>query len=689
MTGPYTDWAHEYLAAGWSPIPLPHKKKGPPPTGYTGNFGEYLDPDQVDEFIRLARGKPRNIGLRMPDTVLGIDVDHYDDKTGGDTLAAWTAKLGPLPDTWRSSSRANDRVSGIRFYRVPAGRRWASHLEGGAVEIVNHHHRFAVIYPSLHDKSGLPYQFTDPDGFPSEDIPSVDELPDLPDPWVQHLDRGDFWETLDDKDSIAQGDAMDWLTTYAQPGNPCKTVRGALDETLEVLRADGASHHDQTLKGVMRLVRNAEQGHEGVLDALDDLKAAHFETAGRVDEPEWFRMVVGGVARALSKRTEFEDYGCHCRDDAEPDVDLADVLADEGAPDKEKGETWGRVDLTGIIDEIISGAYQPPMPTVGQFGDRALFYKDAVNSVAGPPSSGKTWVVLVAARQEMEAGRDVVYIDMENGVGPFISRLINDMGVDAGLIKDRLVYIFPEEKLGLESASFLKDALRGVRPSLIALDTTGVSMALERTAPNDDDAVALWFKNIPSALARRTGAAVVLIDHVPKNSENDSPIGSQRKMAAVDAQYMLRNGTRFSRTADGLADVVCSKDRHGRFTPGDTICRLSMRHVDDQLEALLVDVGNTEDVAGLSAMEQHVLQRIQEHYDENHGTMDENDEEIDARPNITMVRSLCTGNNAAIKAAVEALVSRGLLLPEVLASKTPGRNPVVYTPLAPDFDIEA
>lgn len=687
MSDPYADNAHAYLLGGWHPFPLPYGKKIPPPPGFTGYTAVPVTRKHVDAWIAKATAS-QNIGLHLPEHVLGIDVDHYGDKTGAYTLGDYEEKLGTLPDTWVSSSR--DGLSGIRFYRVPAGRMWVGQLaHQGSVDIISHHERFAVIWPSAHPEGGT-YAWTDPDGFPSNDTPSVDVLPELPAAWVAHLDKGPLSDR-DLKADLHQSEAWQWLEHSTLQGDPCRWLRRVIADAAVDLRT-GNDHHGAIRGPVMTVVRAGEQGHVGALAALEQLRDIFEDSlAGHRswDEHEWVRLVVGAVATCTveDQRTDFEDRGC-CPEDPPEDVDLADVLADEGTPDKEKGETWGRVDLTGIIDDIISGAYQPPMPSVGQFGDRALFYKDAVNSVAGPPSSGKTWVVLVAARQEMEAGRDVVYIDMENGVGPFISRLINDMGVDAGLIKDRLVYIFPEEKLGDESGQFLKEALRGVRPTLIALDTTGVSMALEHTAPNDDDAVARWFKRIPSALARRTGAAVVLIDHVPKNSENDTPIGSQRKMAAVDAQYMLRNGTRFSRTADGLADVVCSKDRHGRFTPGDTICRLSMRHVDDQLEALLVDVSNTEDVAGLSAMEQHVLQRIQEHYDENHGHMDENDEEIDARPNITMVRSLCTGNNAAIKAAVEALVARGLLLSEVLASKTPGRNPVVYTPLAPDFEIE-
>jgi hypothetical protein len=70
-----------------------------------------------------TRQSPGNIALVMSDDVIGIDVDHYGKKHGGDTLKALEARLGPLPTAVLSTAR-DDKVSGIRFYRVPAGRKW-------------------------------------------------------------------------------------------------------------------------------------------------------------------------------------------------------------------------------------------------------------------------------------------------------------------------------------------------------------------------------------------------------------------------------------------------------------------------------------------------------------------------------------------------------------------------------------
>ena len=102
---------------GWS-FPLPEGKKSPPPDGCTGEDGVDADADQLRLWV--AQNGRRNIGLRMPTTVIGIDVDNYDDKTGGADLGMLEAKLGELPPTFIATSR-EDGVSGIRFFTVPEG----------------------------------------------------------------------------------------------------------------------------------------------------------------------------------------------------------------------------------------------------------------------------------------------------------------------------------------------------------------------------------------------------------------------------------------------------------------------------------------------------------------------------------------------------------------------------------------
>ena len=133
---PFGQVAEFYCRAGWAPFPLPEGKKSPPPEGRTGEAGIDADADQVRLWITQSGNG--NIGLRVPANVIGIDVDNYDGKAGGADLAVLEAKLGELPPTFISTSR-EDRVSGIRFFTVPAGLRWPGSLSN-SVEILQWKH---------------------------------------------------------------------------------------------------------------------------------------------------------------------------------------------------------------------------------------------------------------------------------------------------------------------------------------------------------------------------------------------------------------------------------------------------------------------------------------------------------------------------------------------------------------------
>jgi hypothetical protein len=171
-----------YLARGWAGIlPLPPAQKGPPPRDATG-MG---NPDPTVEILRMwaSRYQRWNTGLRLPTSVLGIDVDAYKPE-GAESWSRLLAELGPLPDTWSSTSRGDG--SGIRLFRVPAGIRWAERQAGPGIELIHHTHRYIVVWPSIHP-SGAKYRWLGPEGQPIGRVPSVAELPALPAVWGRRL----------------------------------------------------------------------------------------------------------------------------------------------------------------------------------------------------------------------------------------------------------------------------------------------------------------------------------------------------------------------------------------------------------------------------------------------------------------------------------------------------------------------
>lgn len=173
--------AAELIASGLgTPLPLPEGQKYPPPKDTTG--GRNPRPTD-DEALARFDDLVGNVCLRVADGVIGIDVDIYGDKHGDQTMRAKVEQWGPLPDTYMSTSRDPETGSGIYYFRVDAGTKLRGEIRP-AVEIIQAHHRYAVVAPSVVE--GRAYRWFGPDLEPC-DPPNVEDLPELPREWFDGL----------------------------------------------------------------------------------------------------------------------------------------------------------------------------------------------------------------------------------------------------------------------------------------------------------------------------------------------------------------------------------------------------------------------------------------------------------------------------------------------------------------------
>jgi len=190
-----------YYEAGWQPLPLPPRKKVPPPTAFTGKKGHTRDSaEYLEAYARWSSGKglsdQSNIALRLDPHTVGIDVDHYGDKTGGDTLDELEQELGALPETVIVTSR-DDGISGIRLFRVEGSTDgYRDHFDD--IEIIRASQRFLVAPGSIHPghaasnfPPGATYLATDQrTGEVTTSLPAPSSLPMLPASWEQALTKG-------------------------------------------------------------------------------------------------------------------------------------------------------------------------------------------------------------------------------------------------------------------------------------------------------------------------------------------------------------------------------------------------------------------------------------------------------------------------------------------------------------------
>ncbi len=330
---PFGRTAKAYKRAGWNPIPLPPREKFPPPTGWTGGDAPDVSDAQIALWGRSGKGKG-NVGLHLSDvvldsdgggeggdesedrlTVVGIDVDDYGEKTGGETLRQAEAELGVLPPTWTSSARS-DGVSGIRFFLAPAGLEYSGKL-GKSVEVIQKKHRFAVVWPSLHPEAeedgvnggrvAAQYRWFRPGCAPtgpidsvvgsagpgakmSSLIPRVDELAALPDKWVDALSKGRTALSGGGGDRKAEGrvDEIDeWARSVAgrgavavdgsarATGALCKQMKKRLETALseETGIGDISDSHTPFLNAHWSILRaGVMEGHAGWLTAAEELE---------------------------------------------------------------------------------------------------------------------------------------------------------------------------------------------------------------------------------------------------------------------------------------------------------------------------------------------------------------------------------------------------------------------------------
>jgi len=220
--------------------------------------------------------------------------------------------------------------------------------------------------------------------------------------------------------------------------------------------------------------------------------------------------------------------------------------------------TWQPVDVAAVLDDGTDLA----TPTLGFRNDGfALLYPGKVHSLAGESETGKSWLALTWAAQQLVLGRDVVYVDFEDDAASVIQRL-RVLSVPIDVIFRRFRYVRPEHGPAPDEATAL---LAGVpRLSLVVIDGVTELMMLQGLRTTDDTHVAEMLA-LPKSIAAR-GPAVLLLDHVVKDRQQRGryATGSQHKLAGVTgASYLLDSDEAFAIGKSGSSILCVGKDRPG------------------------------------------------------------------------------------------------------------------------------
>lgn len=226
---------------------------------------------------------------------------------------------------------------------------------------------------------------------------------------------------------------------------------------------------------------------------------------------------------------------------------------------------YGRYfDVAALLDGSLP---EPPRPAYGTRTDqRALFYAGEVNALFGDPESGKTWVALTAAREVLAAHGDgrVLVIDLDhNGAAATVSRLLT-LGTSPAVLadRDRFLYVEPDSRAHL--LAIIGD-MRAWSPDVVVLDSLGELLPLFGSSSNSADDYTAANTAVLKPLSK-TGAAVLVIDHLAKGAESRKlgQSGTTAKRRAIGGVSLRVTVDRaFAPGRGGTAWLTVNKDRHG------------------------------------------------------------------------------------------------------------------------------
>lgn len=230
-------------------------------------------------------------------------------------------------------------------------------------------------------------------------------------------------------------------------------------------------------------------------------------------------------------------------------------------PDTETDEpsTWAPINLEPHWD----GTHNRPQATLLYREDGpALLYPGRVHSFYGESESGKSWLAQIAAAETLRAAGHVVYIDFEADAADIVDRL-RLLGIQKHHATN-LRYLRPETARRIDDPYW--QTLTTQHADLIVIDGVTEALTMWGGETKDNDTITTWTRLFPRTLARATGAAVVLIDHVAKNADSRGrfAIGGQAKLAAIDgAAYLIEPIDPVAPGKYGQLTIRVTKDRPG------------------------------------------------------------------------------------------------------------------------------
>jgi DNA-binding transcriptional ArsR family regulator len=210
-----------------------------------------------------------------------------------------------------------------------------------------------------------------------------------------------------------------------------------------------------------------------------------------------------------------------------------------------------------------------------------LFYDGVMNSVFGDRSAGKTWLALALAREFIERGEHVVWLNFEAMLGSTLRERLAAMGVELAKIAAYFhVYDRPDEAPATT-----------MNVHLVVIDAVDPCLShMGRNTLNDGAAVDEMAKRYFYPYQQVTPAVVGLtIDHIG-NSNDKRESGSRRKQHYTQGvKYQMDSRVKSRKGTKGYSALMLRKDNNGEipFEDGEDVAYVVL---DSTRDADAIDV---------------------------------------------------------------------------------------------------
>ncbi len=511
------DHARDLIARGLSPIPVPHKSKGPRINGWQALR---LASNDLPLYFNSA---PANVGTLLGESagwIVDVDLDHARAVDLADSILPATGM------TWGRASKPRSH----RLYRLtrPADtRKWASKTGGMIVELRST--GCQTIAPGSVHPSGESVRWDD-DGEPAT------------------IDPADLIAALEDLAIAVRGELGEGPDTTGAPApRPASpTPRGASNYGREALRREAATVAAAP-EGARNDALNRAAFNVGTLIAGGEVDRVDSEsellTAARacgLSDSEARRTIASGIASGMEHPRQRPAQAVATNHGAR--TDTGDPVAATPAP----APTFAPIAASELIRD-----YPDLRPVV--IAD--LLREGETMNVVAAPKVGKSWLVHALA-VAVVSGRDwlgktttrgrVLLIDGELHRETLARRLRTTqttMGVSDSDMAALQVWSVRGQRLTIDAiASALQDAPTG-EYRLIVVDALYRFLPLDGEENANETMTRVY--NTLDGIAKRSGASIVVVHHATKGNQSDKAVtdvgaGAGSQSRAADTHLILR-----------------------------------------------------------------------------------------------------------------------------------------------------